>query len=71
MDMCIIQLEMKHCEVGGCQGPSYTNIGVFKNKKQAKQFMKKDKLFKKYFGSQNINQSLWPIAIWNAPMEDK
>ena len=33
--MCIIQLEMKHCEVGGCQGPSYTNIGVFKNKKQA------------------------------------
>ena len=46
MDMCIIQLEMKHCEVGGCQGPSYTNIGVFKNKKQAKQFMKKDKVFK-------------------------
>ena len=43
MDMCIIQLEMKHCEVGGCQGPSYTNIGVFKNKTQAKQFMKKDK----------------------------
>jgi hypothetical protein len=64
MDNCIIQLEVDHCAKSGCGGPSVTNVGVFKNEKHAKRFMRTDKDFRKIFKASNIKKSILPIAIW-------
>ena len=55
MDNCIIQLEVDHCGTRGCDGPSVTNVGVFKNKTHAKRFMRNDKGFRKIFKAPNLS----------------
>ena len=67
MDNCIIQLEVDHCGTRGCDGPSVTNVGVFKNKTHAKRFMRNDKDFRKIFKAPNIKKNILPIAIWAVP----
>ena len=67
MDNCIIQLELNHCPKSGCNGPSITNVGVFKNERHAKRFMRNDKDFRKIFKAPNIKKSILPIAIWAVP----
>ena len=64
MNNCIIQLEIDHCDTKGCGGPSVTNVGVFKNERHAKRFMRTDKNFRKIFKASNIKKSILPIAIW-------
>ena len=67
MDNCIIQLEVDHCAKSGCSGPSVTNVGVFKDERHAKRFMRNDKDFRKIFKAPNIKKNILPIAIWAAP----
>ena len=67
MDNCIIQLELNHCPKSGCNGPSITNVGVFKNERHAKRFMRNDKDFRKLFKAYNVKKSILPIAIWAVP----
>ena len=67
MDNCIIQLEVDHCDTKGCSGPSVTNVGVFKNKRHAKRFMRSNKDFRKIFKAPNIKKNILPIAIWAVP----
>ncbi len=67
MDNCIIHLELNHCPKSGCNGPSVTNVGVFKNERHAKRFMRTDKDFRKIFKASNIKKSILPIAIWAVP----
>ena len=67
MDNCIIQLELNHCPKSGGNGPSITNVGVFKNERHAKRFMRNDKGFRKIFKAPNIKKSILPIAIWAVP----
>ena len=67
MDNCIIQLEVDHCAKSGCSGPSVTNVGVFKNERHAKRFMRNDKDFRKIFKASNIKKNILPIAIWAIP----
>ena len=70
MDNCIIQLEVDHCGTRGCDGPSVTNVGVFKNKTHAKRFMRNDKDFRKLiktYNSFSIKKNILPIAIWAVP----
>ncbi len=67
MNNCIIQLELDHCAKSGCNGPSVTNVGVFKNKTHAKKFMRNDKDFRKIFKAPNIKKNILPIAIWAVP----
>ena len=67
MNNCIIQLEIDHCAKSGCNGPSVTNVGVFKNKTHAKRFMRNDKGFRKIFKAPNIKKSILPIAILAVP----
>ena len=67
MDNWIIQLEVDHCGTRGCDGPSVTNVGVFKNKTHAKRFMRNDKDFRKIFKAPNIKKNILPIAIWAVP----
>ena len=67
MDNSIIQLEVDHCGTRGCDGPSVTNVGVFKNKTHAKRFMRNDKDFRKIFKAPNIKKNILPIAIWAVP----
>ena len=67
MNNCIIQLEVDHCVRSGCGGPSVTNVGVFKNKRHAKRFMRSNKDFRKIFKTPNIKKNILPIAIWTVP----
>ena len=67
MDNCIIQLEVDHCAKSGCSGPSVTNVGVFKDERHAKRFMRNDKDFRKIFKASNIKKNILPIAIWAIP----
>ena len=67
MDNCIIQLEVDHCAKSGCSGPSVTNVGVFKDERHAKRFMRNDKDFRKIFKAPNIKKNILPIAIWAVP----
>ena len=67
MDNCIIQLEVDHCAKSGCSGPSVTNVGVFKDERHAKRFMRNDKDFRKIFKASNIKKNILPIAIWAVP----
>ena len=64
MNTCIIKIEVNECYKSGCGGPSWTHIGVFKNKKQAKSFMTKDKHFKKCFNKREYKKTIEPISIW-------
>ena len=48
MNNCIIQLEIDHCAKSGCNGPSVTNVGVFKNKTHAKRLCVMIKVLEKY-----------------------
>ncbi len=70
MDNCIIHLELNHCPKSGCNGPSVTNVGVFKNERHARRFMRNDKGFRKIIKAYNsfrIKKSILPIAIWAVP----
>ena len=68
MNNCIIQLEVDHCAKSGCGGPSVTNVGVFKNKRHAKRFMRSDKDFRKIFKGTKLNIFIIPSPI-NGPIK--